>query len=97
MEGEKEGGGMRLLGSSKVPILGTQGQVLCVTVLCVPRGLTMVRVGREEVETGWVASEEQISRAVCSRLRTLDFTLKTTGIWSQSPVTTGPPSKKVLK
>lgn len=34
MEGEKEGGGMRLLGSSKVPILGTQGQVLCVSAVC---------------------------------------------------------------
>lgn len=54
--------------------------------------------GREAAETvAGGASENQISQAMCSKLSTLDFTLKTIGILSQSPTSPlGPPSKKVL-
>lgn len=65
-------------------------------------GQSVHRVGREG-GGGTVAgglSEEHISsqRARCSKLSTLDFTLRTIGTWSLGPActTAGPPSKKVL-
>lgn len=79
---------MRLVESRAAPALRTQYQVLDVTerLSSWPDCGQGREGGRQVVGTvAGGASEDQISSATCSKLSTLDFTLRTIGIWSHSP------------